>query len=143
MSRVIGILVATMCLARVALAQSPPAGPQVVSPEVTGDKRIIFRILAPQAQAIRLNATDIPGNGPAAPLTKGANGVWEITTAPVPPGAYRYVFNIDSVATTDPRNPSTSESNNNSWSMVYVSGSEVADTRNVAHGSVAEVNYYS
>jgi len=143
MSRVIAVLVATMCLARVALAQGPPAGPQVVSPEVTGDKRITFRILAPQAQAVRLNATDIPGNGSAAPLTKGANGIWEITTGAVPPGAYRYAFNIDGVSTMDPRNPSTSESNNNSWSMVYVSGSEVADTRNVPHGSVSEVNYYS
>ena len=143
MGRVFSALVALVCLARVALAQGPSPGPQVVSPEVTGDKRIIFRILAPQAQTVRLNATDIPGNGPAAPLTKGANGIWEITTAAVPSGAYRYAFNIDGVATIDPRNPSTSESNNNSWSMVYVSGSEVADTRNVPHGSVAEVNYYS
>jgi enterochelin esterase-like enzyme len=143
MSRVCSALVVLVCLARVALAQGPPAGPQVVSPEVTGDTRITFRILAPQAQAVRLNATDIPGNGPAAPLTKGANGIWEITTATVPAGAYRYAFNIDGVATIDPRNPSTSESNNNSWSMVYVSGSEVADTRNVPHGSVSEVHYYS
>src|SRR6185436_10256383 len=126
MGRAFSALVALMCLARVALAQGPPAGPQVASPEVTGDKRITFRVLAPQAQAVRLNATDIPGNGPAAPLTKGATGIWEITTATVPPGAYRYAFNIDGVATIDPRNPSTSESNNNSWSMVYVSGSEVA-----------------
>ena len=143
MSRVCSALVVLVCLARVALAQGPPAGPQVVSPEVTGDTRITFRILAPQAQAVRLNATDIPGNGAAAPLTKGANGIWEITTATVPAGAYRYAFNIDGVSTIDPRNPSTSESNNNSWSMVYVSGSEVADTRNVPHGSVSEVNYYS
>jgi len=143
MRRAITLVIVVLSLARVALAQGPPAGPQVVSPEITSERRITFRVLAPQAQAVRLNATDIPGNGPAATLTKGANGVWEITTAPVPSGAYRYAFNIDGVATIDPRNPSTSESNNNSWSMVYVSGSDVTDTRNVPHGSIAEVNYYS
>src|SRR5262245_11377244 len=129
-----------------AAAQAPPQGPQVVSPEVTADRRIVLRVLAPQAQMVRLNASDIPGVpfGQSAPaMTKGANGVWEMTVGPVPAGAYRYAFMIDGVATIDPRNPSTSESNNNSWSLVYVPGSDVFDTRNVPHGSVAEVNYYS
>jgi enterochelin esterase family protein len=129
-----------------AAAQGPPAGPQIVSPEVSADRKIVFRILAPQAQAVRLNASDIPGvpfgQGGAA-LTKGDKGVWETTLGPVPAGAYRYAFVIDGVATIDPRNPATSESNNNSWSLVYVPGSEAMDTRNVPHGSVAEVNYYS
>src|SRR5262245_21759616 len=143
MARVIGIAMVVAFVAGIALAQAPPAGPQVVSPEVTADKRITFRVVAPQAQAVRLNATDIPGNGPAASLTKAQNGVWEITTSAVPSGAYRYNFNIDGVATLDPRNPSTSVANNNSWSMVYVPGSDIFDTQQVAHGSVSEVNYYS
>jgi len=129
-----------------ATAQAPPQGPQVVSPEVTADRRIVLRVLAPQAQSVRLNASDIPGVpfGQSAPaMSKGANGVWEMTVGPVPAGAYRYSFMIDGVATIDPRNPSTSESNNNSWSLVYVPGSDAFDTRNVPHGSVAEVHYYS
>jgi len=135
------------------LAQQTPAArpqgdgraptPQVVSPEVSADRRISFRVYAPQAGAVRLNATDIPGVGPALALTKGSNGVWEVTTNPVPAGSYRYVFNVDGVATMDPRNPSTSESNNNSWSLVDVSGSELFDTRAVPHGSVSEVTYFS
>jgi len=107
------------------------------------DKRIAFRIAAPQAQAVRLTASDIPGLGQASQLTKGANGVWEITVGPVPSGGYRYNFNVDGVATIDPRNPLTSESQNNSWSLVYVPGSDFADARNVLHGGVTEVNYYS
>ena len=129
-----------------AAAQAPPQGLQVVSPEVTADRRIVLRVLAPQAQSVRLNASDIPGVpfGQSAPaMSKGANGVWEMTVGPVPAGAYRYSFMIDGVATIDPRNPSTSESNNNSWSLVYVPGSDAFDTRNVPHGSVAEVHYYS
>jgi len=34
-------------------------GPQVVSPEVLADHRVTFRILAPNAQAVTLNAGDI------------------------------------------------------------------------------------
>ena len=117
-------LLFVMCAAALAVAQAPAPGPQVVSPEVMADRQIVFRILAPQAQAVRLSASDIPGVpfGPGAALSKGENGVWEMKVGPVPPGAYRYTFNVDGVATMDPRNPSTSESNNNSWSMVYVPG---------------------
>ena len=129
-----------------AAAQAPPQGPQVVSPQVSADRRIVLRVLAPQAQTVRLNASDIPGVpfGQSAPaMTRGANGVWEMTVGPVPAGAYRYSFMIDGVATIDPRNPLTSESNTNSWSLVYVPGSEAFDTRHVPHGSVAEVHYFS
>ena len=150
MARIDGVairasLLIVLCLTARAFAQGPPQGPQVVSPEVMPDRKIAFRILAPQAQAVRLNASDIPGVpfGPGASLTKGQNGVWEMTVGPVPAGSYRYTFVVDSVATMDPRNPLTSESNNNSWSLVHVAGSEAFDTRNVPHGSVAEVHYYS
>jgi enterochelin esterase-like enzyme len=119
------------------------AQPAVVSPEVSPDRRITFRLFAPQAQAVRLNASDIPNMGQTATLTKGENNVWSTTVGPVESGAYRYTFNVDGVATLDPRSPSTSESNNNVWSMVYVPGSDIMDTKDVPHGSVAEVPYFS
>jgi enterochelin esterase family protein len=43
----------------------------------------------------------------------------------------------------DPRNPSTSESNANTWSLVYVPGAGFMDTNDVPHGAVASVYYYS
>ena len=155
MSRALSVLILICGVVAPVTAQAPAAPaqagrgggrgaaqPQVVSPDVSAERRIAFRILAPQAQAVRLNASDIPGIG-AAQLTKSETGVWEITVGPVPAGAYRYNFNIDGVATLDPRNPLTSESQNNSWSLVYVAGSEFADTKQVPHGSVAEVTYHS
>ena len=48
-----------------------PQGPQFVSPEVASDRRVTFRVLAPQAQAVRLTGSDIPGLGQGAALTKG------------------------------------------------------------------------
>lgn len=120
-----------------------PQGPRVVSPEVSEDRRITFRILAPQAQAVRLSGSDIPGNGRGAEMTKGTNGVWEVTLGPIEPGAYRYNFNVDGVSVIDPRNSSISESNSNVWSLVYVPGADFMDTKDVPHGAVSEVTYFS
>ncbi len=120
-----------------------PQAPAVVSPEVMPDRRVAFRIYAPQADAVRLGAGDIQGLGQATQLTKGENGVWEITIGPIDPGAYRYNLNVDGVTTIDPRNPATSESNNNVWSLVVVPGLDFMDTKRVPHGAVGAVTYYS
>ena len=120
-----------------------PQAPQFLSPEVQADRRVAFRVYAPQAQNVSLTGGDIPGNMPGAAMTKGENGVWEATLGPIEPGAYRYNFNVDGVAAVDPRNPSISESNNNVWSMFYVPGADFMDTKQVPHGAVAAVTYYS
>src|SRR5687767_7655122 len=120
-----------------------PQTPQVVSPEVSADRRVTFRIYAPQADAVRVSAGDIPNLGQTGVMTKAENGVWSFTSAPLPPGAYRYNINVDGVATIDPRNPLTSVSNNNVWSLALVPGSELFDTKQVPHGAVASVTYYS
>jgi enterochelin esterase family protein len=158
-------LIGMMTLAAVVHAQDPAASaagrgrggvqaPQVVSPEITGDRSVTFRILAPNAQSVRVSGGDMPqlagggrGADPSAPprgqMTKGADGVWSVTVGPVDPGAYRYNFNVDGVSVIDPRNPSISESNTNVWSLVYVPGSDIFDTKQVPHGAVAAVTYYS
>jgi enterochelin esterase-like enzyme len=140
------VLVAAMTVvSTAAYAQQGGRGnqPQVISPEVQADRKVTFRILAPQAQAVRLSGGDIQGLGQNNQLTKGENGVWELTVGPIDPGTYRYTFNVDGVATLDPRSPFTSESNNNVWSVAHVPGLEFADTKQVPHGSVAAVTYYS
>jgi enterochelin esterase-like enzyme len=120
-----------------------PSGPRVVSPEVFADRQVAFRILAPKAQVVTLNAGDIQGLGQGTELKKDPNGVWELKVGPVQPGAYRYSFNVDDVTVIDPRNPATSESNANTWSLVYVPGADFMDTKDVPHGAVAEVTYFS
>ncbi len=139
-------LLSQAALAASALAQPPgrgPGTPPVVSPEVSPERKVTFRIRAPKAEAVRLMASDIPGIGPQAELKKDDKGVWEMTLGPIDPGAYRYRFNVDDVAVVDPRNPVISESNSNVWSLVYVPGSELMDTKDVPHGAVAAVTYYS
>jgi enterochelin esterase family protein len=126
-----------------AMAQFRRRGPRVVSPELSADGKVTFRILAPQADTVKLAGSDIPDIGQGADMSKDPNGVWQVTLDPVKPGAYRYNFNVDGVSVIDPRNPSTSESNNNTWSLVYVPGSDFMDTKDVPHGAVAEITYRS
>src|SRR5258708_5375192 len=149
-------IVTSTCLALLALAaaasaqpaaQPPrnrgPQPPQYVSPEVAADHHVTFRIRAPKAQAVRLSGGDIPGNNQGAEMTQGTNEIWEVTLGPLEPGAYRYNFNLDGVSVIDLRNPATSESNNNVWSLVCVPGSDFMDTKDVPHGAVSSVTYYS
>jgi enterochelin esterase family protein len=119
-------------------------GPQFTSPELSKDRRITFRILAPNATDVRLNAGDIQSNTPGGrTLTKADNGVWSLTVGPIDPGTYRYTFNVNGVPVVDPKNPAYSQSNNNLWSVVHVPGLTFADQADVPHGAVAAVHYFS
>jgi enterochelin esterase family protein len=120
---------------------APP--PAVTSPEVLSDGRVAFRVLAPRADEVRLVGTDIPRNMQGMPMTKDANGVWEVVVGPLPPGSYRYNFNVNGVSVIDPRSPAISESNTNVWSLVHVPGADFMDTKDVPHGSVAAITYFS
>jgi enterochelin esterase family protein len=110
---------------------------------VSQERRLTFRILAPKAETVRLNAGDLQKLGDATKMTRDTNGVWETTVGPIDPGAYRYSFNVDGVTVIDPRNPATSESNENTWSLVNVPGAGWMDTKEVPHGAVAEITYWS
>ncbi|HSP90994.1 MAG TPA: alpha/beta hydrolase-fold protein [Vicinamibacterales bacterium] len=163
-------------LALVLMAGSPAAGgqaappaqagrgaarpPAVVSPEQQAGGRVTFRIYAPNASSVFLNAGDLPpvtftppgatpvpqtpGSPGVTVFTKGETGVWEFTTAaPAPPGAFRYAIMVDGVRTLDPVNTRLSESNTNNWSLFFVPGIELEEIRDVPHGAVAEVFYAS
>ena len=124
----------------------PAQPPRVVSPEISADRQVAFRIYAPKAEVVQLGGSgDILGTGfgQSTPLTKLTNGVWEVTVGPLAPGAYRYNFNVDGLAVIDPRNPATSESNENTWSLVYVPGADFMDTKDVPHGAISEITYWS
>jgi enterochelin esterase-like enzyme len=162
-------VVAATVLATFALPQdsfSQPAAPSTATPparggrasggtprpapvEVSADGHITFRILAPNAQNVRVSAGDIPGAGGGLVLVKNTNDVWEGTLGPVQPGEYRYNFNVDGLSVVAPRNPgtpeteTTSESNDTIWSLVHVPGSDLMDTRDVPHGAVETVTYFS
>jgi enterochelin esterase-like enzyme len=131
-------------LAVVSLSAQPPAQtPAVTSPEVTPERHIMFRIFAPHAQKISVFSTDLFGLNLRHDMAKRDDGVWELDAGPIDPGAYRYNFDVDGVSVMDPRSASVSESNGNAWSMVYVPGADFMETKEVPHGAISSVTYYS
>jgi enterochelin esterase-like enzyme len=145
---VVGLLIAPLAAQPPGQGRGAAPGPAVTSPEIGPDRRVTFRILAPNAQTVELRSPgDIPGvggRGVASPqLTKDAQGVWSRTFGPLPAGAYRYVFTVDGLTVVDARNSATSQTNTTVYSLAVVPGSDVFDTKNVPHGAVASVHYNS
>jgi enterochelin esterase-like enzyme len=137
-------------------SQSLP-GPQetLVSPEVHADGVVTFRLYAPSAKDVRVQAEGMeatPGitaeeaarMGAGYPLKRGDGDIWSIDFGPVQPGVYRYVFLVDGVRVADPRNPIASQSLNSVWSMYEVPGAGFLEyKRDVPHGTIASVWYDS
>jgi len=114
------------------------------SPEMLSDGKIAFRILAPEAIKVGLQSSDMFGMLQTdVSFTKNKDGIWEAIVDPLASGAYRYVFTVDGVSVVDSHNTSISESNGNVWSMIYVPGADFMEMKQVPHGAVAEVYYYS
>jgi enterochelin esterase-like enzyme len=114
-----------------------PAPPAVVSPEVMADRRVVFRLYAPQATDVVLRGA----RGPA--MVKRDNGVWETTAGPLAPGVYQYSFGVNGVSVIDPVNMHVNETTTGLRSLYVVPGSEWTDMKPVPHGAVAQVQYPS
>lgn len=101
----LALLGATLLLAataQVSQAQAPGGmEPPVKSPEVSKDRKVTFRLRAPNAKTVTV-ARD--GAQPA-PLTKDSAGVWTFTTEPLTPDIYSYNYVVDGLLIADPVNP--------------------------------------
>ena len=110
-----------------AFAWSPVTG-AIVSPEVHGDGRITFRTDWPKAERVELVGRS-PNKGHDFPLDeyalqRGADGVWEVTVGPLPPGIYLYRLRVDGVECIDPLNPAVQRFFAGPWSKVEARDSE-------------------
>lgn len=86
--------------------QAPPAAPQalpgpVTSPEVLGDHRVTFRLRLPDAKEV---GVQIDGMSKPLAMQKDAEEIWSVTTEPLAPDYYGYVFLVDGAAVLDPSN---------------------------------------
>ena len=121
-----------------AVAQQPP---QFLTPEVSADRTVTFRLWAPNAKAVRV--TSIEGQPPA-DLTKNEQGVWSATVGPLEPDIYSYMYEVDGAPVIDPRNPDVKV-----WltlnSMVLVPGTppRLHEVQDVPHGAVVMHTYRS
>jgi enterochelin esterase-like enzyme len=116
---------------------SPTDSGVLLSPEINSDRTVTLRLSA-------ANATSVTASGDFGNLIlmKDAQNIWSATTEPLEPAIYIYAFNVDGVKMADPNNP---DNKGSSESIFTVPGDPPMpwELRNVPHGHVTQVLYYS
>jgi len=127
-------------------AQEPGArrgGTGITSPDVTPDRRVTFRLRAPEAKAVTVSG-DFGGD---AELRRGDDGIWSVTVGPLDPEMYVYYFSVDGVRLTDPSNAQVKIGyvTSTTTSLLTVPGDTPAfyDVRDVPHGELRTLLYRS
>jgi enterochelin esterase family protein len=122
-------------------AAAQPA-PPLVSPQVGDDRRVTFRLRAPNATAVSVSG-DWPG-GPQ-PLAKDEQGIWTATVGPLEPDLYGYSLLVDGFRTLDPANAWVKPMRSPTTSVVEVPGSppRLSEWQDVPHGTVRLHEYRS
>ena len=139
--------------AEAAIAQQPQqpgpgpgrgaAPPRIISPEVLPDNRGTFRLQAPNANEVVVNGNWPDGRG--LKMTKDANGLWSVTTAPVLPEIWTYTFSVDGVTMLDPGNMTVVRDTAPRTNSLFVPGpgTAVYQPAQVPHGTLSAVWYPS
>jgi enterochelin esterase-like enzyme len=111
-------------------------------PQVHADRTVSFRLRAPEAQHVLLNANFLPQ--PSA-MTKDAEGMWSITSGPLAPEIYEYDFTVDGLTIVDPVNPSVKVWRRAARNMVLVPGDPPMcfEEQDVPRGTVHVQRYHS
>jgi enterochelin esterase family protein len=119
----------------------------IISPEVTDDHMVTFRVKAPQADSVMLSGSfllELKAGKPV-PFKKGTDGIWTLTVGPVTPEIYYYKLLIDGVSVDDPANTLTGFAGQPGFGILVVHGDGPAfyDAKKVPHGTVTRHIYYS
>ncbi len=134
-----------LCLCAVVCVNSrvqAQRGSVVVSPQVEQGRKVTFRLLAPNAQAVGLNVPFAQGTQP---MTKGQNGLWQVTVGPAEPEIYEYNFIVDGLQVADPANSWLKFWGGTAKNLVQVPGDPQMffEEQQVSHGTVHVHKYAS
>lgn len=154
-STAVGIVFALALAAQAGAQQGQPEPPGVPAPSnvrgkayprILPDRRIVFRVTAPDAKEVKVaprNNDSGLGLSPY-PLTREADGTWSVTTPPVRPGFHYYELIVNGFRCPDPNSETYF-----GWAQ-QTSALEVPDPehtfyeiRDVPHGEVRTVWYHS
>ncbi|HIE64418.1 MAG TPA: esterase family protein [Verrucomicrobia bacterium] len=112
---------------------------RVISPEVHEDRRVTFRLRAPQAESVSLRG--IQGRQA---MSKDEDGIWSLTLGPLEPEIYSYRYWVDEASVIDPVNRNVKK-----WfdlnSLVEVPGNPplIHELQEVSHGILHHHTYAS
>jgi enterochelin esterase-like enzyme len=119
---------------------SPLNVPEAKYPCVYSDNRAMFRVIAPNAQKVSVRIAK------GFDMTKGADGIWSVTTTPLVVGFHYYSLQIDGATVAD---PSTMTYFGSGWQNSGIEIPEPAadadyyQPKDVPHGRVSEQWYFS
>jgi enterochelin esterase-like enzyme len=119
-------------------------GGPVRSPEILSDRRVTFRISAPQATSVSV-AGDWSGTSGTTAMAKDPNGLWSVTIGPLDSEMYGYTFNVDGARVWDPSNNNLKRDVSTVTSVLIVPGDkgDMYSIKEVLHGTLAQVWYDS
>jgi enterochelin esterase-like enzyme len=110
----------------------------VVSPEVSADRKVTFRLYAPKATEVSVMGQWDDNKRHA--MTKDERGVWSLTLGPLEPSYWFYNFTLDGIDIADPVNPHVKLRTRSPVSLVSVPGTEKPELwearTEVPHGAV-------
>ena len=123
-------------------------GTEIVSPEIHGDHRVTFRVLAPEADEVKLSGDWMPAEGftpGSVSMEKDEEGLWSFTTEVLEPELYGYAFLIDGVRTNDPNNVFLSRDIATNTNILLIPGAQadLYKVNDVPHGTVTRRWYPS
>ena len=136
------LLLTPAAIAGEVMDESKPASSNVLNsqwPRIHPDSRASFRLQAPDAQKVVLNA-----GGKKYDMKKSDDGFWTATSEPLVPGFHYYSLIVDGVAINDPGSETYyGVSRQYSGIEVPEAGSDYYNPKDVPHGYVREHVYYS
>ena len=115
----------------------------VISPTVSADHRITFRLNAPNAKQVQVRGDFTIHMSTILDMTKDENGVWSYTTEPLKPSSYQYWFIMDGLILPDPVNTYVRPASGVYKSQVDVPGPDMdfMAFKDVPHGELREHLY--
>ena len=124
--------------------EGQPASSNVMGaqyPRIHSDLSATFRLKAPEAQKVQVQVGADPKHYD---LTKGEDGTWTGSTAPIMPGFHYYFFFVDGVQVNDPASHAFYGTGKDASGIeVPEKGADFYEPKNVAHGEVRIHWYFS
>lgn len=114
----------------------------VISPEVQPDRRVTFRLFAPDANSVEVN---IQFAQRPVPMSRDSSGLWSAILGPAEPNIYEYSLIVDGLQIVDPSNSWFKVWMRTTKNLVLVPGDKPMffEEQNVPHGTIHIHKYRS
>lgn len=117
----------------------------ILSPEISADSKINFRVFAPEAKKVTISGNWMAGWGAQVEMMRNDTGLYQLTIDLLPSEMYTYSYFVDGVKTVDPNNAMVVRDGTRNESMFMVPGEKATmyGVNDVPHGTLQKVWYAS